>query len=152
MKLSSARKKSRLLEIGLHLGRVRGRRGGASRVNKNYLGAASDRRLADKAIKQAGLLDRFDQVGLYPKLLQFGGMDGLPQGGQHDQARAGKDRVGFDRRRQGKAIHPGHLRIQERQLIRLTLSDGGSQSSRASVPLAALPTCIFHAASWLRRI
>jgi hypothetical protein len=44
-------------------------------------------------------------------LLQFGGTEGVSLVGGHDQWCAGNGRVGFDRRRQGKAIHSGHLHI-----------------------------------------
>ena len=57
----------------------------------------------------------------------------MTHGGEHDQPCAGKDRVGFDRRRQGKAIHFGHLHIQERYIVRLAFSDGGSQSVKGFV-------------------
>ena len=101
--------------------------------------------LTDEAIKQTGLFNRFNQVGLDSQLLQFGGTEGVAHGGEHDQARAGKSWVGFDRRRQVKAIHFGHLDIQERDIVRFDLTRGVRNRSRASSPLAALPTCIFQA-------
>jgi hypothetical protein len=69
----------RLLELGFYLGQARG-----GCRDAGGLDLCSAPHLTDEAIKQAGLFDRFNQVGLNPQLLQFGGTEGVTHGGEHD--------------------------------------------------------------------
>jgi hypothetical protein len=95
--------------------------------------------LIEETIKQPGFFHRFDQVSLDPRLGQFRGTYRVIDGGEQDQSRAEDNRVGLDRRRQGKAVHSRHLDIQECNIVWLPFLGRGSQSVKRFLAAGGAP-------------